>query len=105
MSLFGNFANFGIFEPLSIGNDLGEKMKAQELIAGMPANKSGMYYEADVLRCLEIAIATERESCAEKLELSRSELLLLAGEMTAQELRTVLAVLTNRAAVIRRRAI
>lgn len=80
-------------------------MKSQELIAGIPTDESGMYGKADVLRCLNDAIATEREACASTLELSQSELLLLAGEMTAQELRTVRAVLANRAAAIRRRAL
>jgi len=80
-------------------------MKSQELIAAIPTDKSGMYGEADVLRCLNDALATEREECASALELSQAELLLLAGEMTAQELRTVRAVLANRAAAIRRRAL
>lgn len=50
---------------------------------------------------LQEALIAERETAAQKLELSTSELLLLAGEMSAQELRTVKAVLKNRAAVIR----
>ena len=80
-------------------------MKSQELIAAIPTDKSGMYCEADVLRCLNDAFDTEREECASALELSQAELLLLAGEMTAQELTTVRAVLANRAAAIRRRAL
>ena len=48
------------------------------------------------------ARAIENEACALELELSQASLLLLAGEMTADELRTVYAVLKNRAAVIRR---
>ena len=43
------------------------------------------------------------EACATMLELSNSELLLMAGEMTKQELRTVKAVLDQRAAAMRRR--
>ncbi len=43
------------------------------------------------------------EACATMLELSNSDLLLMAGEMTKQELRTVKAVLTQRAAAMRRR--
>lgn len=35
----------------------------------------------------------ERERCAKMLDLNSSELKLMAGEMTAQELRTVKAVL------------
>lgn len=38
-------------------------------------------------------VRTEQERCLKILDLSTSELLLLAGEMTAQELRTVRAVL------------
>jgi hypothetical protein len=48
-------------------------------------------------------IKQEREACAKALELTNSELKLIAGEMTAQELRTVRAVLFQRAAVIRAR--
>ena len=39
------------------------------------------------------ATANERERCANILNLSRSDALLMAGEMTAQEWRTVAAVL------------
>lgn len=46
----------------------------------------------------------ERETCAQMLELRDSELLLIAGEMTAQELRTVQAVLAQRARTIRMRS-
>lgn len=46
------------------------------------------------------AAADERAECAKLLRLSNTELLLLAGEMTAQELRTVQAVLANRATAI-----
>ena len=45
----------------------------------------------------------ERAECAKLMDLSTSELQLLAGEMTAQELRTVKAVLRNRAAAIMER--
>lgn len=48
-------------------------------------------------------ISAENEACAQMLEISTSEILLMAGEMTAQELRTVKAVLAQRAAAIRRR--
>ena len=53
---------------------------------------------------LKLAIDAEREACARMLELRDSELLLMAGEMTAQELRTVKAVLAQRAKAIRMRA-
>lgn len=49
----------------------------------------------------EELIFAERERCAKLLELSNQELLLLAGEMTANEIRTVKAVLANRATAIR----
>jgi hypothetical protein len=48
-------------------------------------------------------VAAEREACAKMLELPNGELLLMAGEMTKQELRTVRAVLTQRASAIRNR--
>lgn len=48
-------------------------------------------------------VVEEREACAKVLELKNSELLLLAGEMTKQELRTTQAVLAQRAAAIRAR--
>lgn len=40
-------------------------------------------------------VREERERCAKMLDLNSSELLLMAGEMTAQELRTVKAVLSG----------
>lgn len=51
---------------------------------------------------VEQARAEEREACARSLEMTNAELLLMAGEMTAQELRTVQAVLKAKAAMIRR---
>ena len=57
----------------------------------------------DVVKFALAVAATEREACARLCELKRSEFLLLGGEMTAQELRTVMAVLKSRAAVIRQR--
>lgn len=50
------------------------------------------------------AAEDEREACARMLELRDTELLLMAGEMTAQELRTVKAVLAQRADAIRMRS-
>ncbi len=49
-------------------------------------------------------VVGEREACAKMLELPDSELLPITGEMTAQELRAVKAVLAQRAAAIRMRA-
>jgi len=51
----------------------------------------------------ERALAQERVQCAATLEMSNKQLLLLAGEMTSGEMRTVQAVLTNRAANLRAR--
>jgi len=51
----------------------------------------------------DAASKSERESCAKLMELSNSELRLLAGEMTAGEIRTVQAVLKQRAVAIRTR--
>ncbi len=50
----------------------------------------------------QAARAMENEACAVELELSRASLLHLAGEMSADELRSVRAVLKNRAMTIRR---
>lgn len=49
------------------------------------------------------AVKEEREACAKLLEMSMAELLLLCGEMNAQEKRTLRAFMTNRAAAIRAR--
>ena len=46
----------------------------------------------------------EREACAKVLEMKRDELLLMAGEMTAQELRTVQSVLKRLALAMRCRS-
>ena len=70
--------------------DVGEKMAAWYLANSQPE--------------IAEAVSDEREACATLLELRDSELLLMAGEMTAQELRTVQAVLNNRASVIRTRS-
>lgn len=47
-------------------------------------------------------LTAELERAASLLEVSNQELLLLAGEMTAEELRTTQAILKNRAQAIRR---
>ena len=58
----------------------------------------------DFLNKLNLIIrADEREACAKMLELKTADLLLMAGEMTAQEKRTVKAVLAGLASKIRNR--
>jgi len=47
------------------------------------------------------AITAETERCASMLSLSADEIRLIAGEMTAQEMRTVQAVLAQRAMLMR----
>ena len=59
--------------------------------------------EEDLRTKVDSAVADEREACAKLLEMRESELLLMAGEMTAQELRTARAVLSQRARAIRQR--
>jgi len=49
-------------------------------------------------------ITAETERCASMLSLSASEIRLIAGEITAQEMRTVRAVLEQRARLMRSRA-
>ncbi len=50
---------------------------------------------------LDPMVLAERERCAALLELTPSQIRLMAGEMSAQEMRTVQAVLANRARAIR----
>jgi hypothetical protein len=52
---------------------------------------------------LRDGITQEREECAKLLELSNAELLLITGEMSRQELRTVKAVKNHLAKAIRSR--
>lgn len=56
-----------------------------------------------ILEHVKSLVSAERETCAKLMEMKNDEVRLLAGEMTAQEMRTVQAVMANRAAVIRRR--
>ena len=63
----------------------------------------GAWHRANAVDGKAEAAEDERSECAKLLDLSASELQLLAGEMTAQELRTVKAVLRNRAAAIMER--
>lgn len=51
---------------------------------------------------LDPAVLAERERCAALLELTPSQIRLMAGEMSAQEMRTVQAVLSDRARAIRK---
>lgn len=53
-------------------------------------------------RAAKEAWVARSETCASALELSQSQIRLMAGEMTAQEMRTVQAVLNGLAAQIRR---
>lgn len=60
--------------------------------------------ENDVRLVMKGVLQAQRETSAKLLEMSSQELLLMAGEMTAQELLTVRAVMKNRATVVRREA-
>lgn len=69
-----------------------------QVVKGHPNNllkdESGGYrYLGVMYLAWEASSVVEREACANVLNLSRSEALLMAGEMTAQEWRTVAAVL------------
>lgn len=61
------------------------------------------HIQACILAVLADARAEEREACAKLASPTLDEILLHAGEMTAQERRTVQAVLTWIAAAIRGR--
>lgn len=65
------------------------------------ADKSYITTTSTLLFAEEIARMV-KEECAKLLEISNQELLLMAGDMSKQELRTVRAVLANRALVIRK---
>lgn len=65
------------------------KHDVREYGSGVPQEAIDMSEQA-----WEIATAAEREACAKKLELTPDDLRLMAGEMTPQEMRTVLAVLS-----------
>lgn len=78
---------------------------ASRLEAQMSTVHSGAYeaMKAGVreLNRLDNVASEAREACAKLLESSSADLLLLAGEMTAQELRTVKAILAAKAREIR----
>lgn len=60
----------------------------------------------DIHEFFKAQIAAETEACAKLMEGHKAaDLRLIGGELTAQEVRTVQAFLTNRAAVIRRRIV
>lgn len=68
------------------------------------ATREGDRYDCDrpwLERFHAVAVARRTEECARLLELSTQEILLAAGEMTQQELRTVKAVLARQARVLR----
>ena len=74
-----------------------DKSKLKRIIT-----QCGSQDEMDMVRAVwNAAQAEEREECARMLEISNSELLLMAGEMTVQELRNVRAVLNAMANKIR----
>lgn len=82
--------------PTVVGMDVAEVAKA----AAGPKD----HYDCDrtwLERFRALCVTQRTEECAKLLEMSSSELLLLGGEMTAQELRTVKAVLAERARRIR----
>lgn len=60
-------------------------------------------YEASHPDAEEDPIAKEREACAKVLELSPDQIRLMAGEISPDEMRTILAILKNRALIIRER--
>lgn len=51
----------------------------------------------------DTAVLAEREACATSLEMSNDSLRLMAGEMSAETMRTVQAILKNRAQFNRER--
>lgn len=57
--------------------------------------------EAKLTRLIALAKAEEREACASLLTLTPAEVRLMAGELTAQEMRTVQAVLAGLQAQMR----
>ena len=62
---------------------------AEKAGGASPGATTRVYTEAQV----QTAVATERERCAKVLDLRASDLMLIAGNMTAGELRTVMAIL------------
>lgn len=58
---------------------------------------------SEIHSCIKESVSSEREACVALLMLKSADILLMAGEMTAQEMRTTKAVLANRAAAIHAR--
>lgn len=77
----------------SLVNEAKARNPGLTLLAAVPA------IEAE----LQAARVAEREACAKMLSMTRAQLSLMAGEMSAQEARTALAVLEGMAAKIRAR--
>lgn len=71
-------------------------MNINEMVAAeMEAYSEGAYADHGSARDSMTRFAeTVRDECARHLELTRSDVLLMAGEMSAQELRSVMAVLS-----------
>lgn len=71
-------------------------MNISDLVeAEMAAYSDGEYSDHGSARdSLKRFAEAVRDSCARRLELTRSDVLLMAGEMSAQEVRTVMAVLS-----------
>lgn len=71
-------------------------MNLSDLVeAEMAAYSDGEYSDHGSARdSLTHFAATVRDACARHLELTRSDVLLMTGEMSAQEVRTVMAVLS-----------
>jgi len=72
--------------------------KPEKKVTGTPlaaAKKNAPYRAAQLGDIAEVmaAVSTERERCAMKLQVSRADVSLAAGELSAQEWRTCAAVL------------
>lgn len=71
------------------------------------AGAEGGRYDCDrswLERFRSIVVARRTEECAQLMNLKSAQILLMAGEMTADELLTVKAVLAERERVIRNKA-
>jgi hypothetical protein len=93
--------------------------KLQELLgqyfdAGVAEGREGRAHDTEegtaqhkyleILECVKEMVSAETAACAKLMDLKMADILLLAGEMSAQEQRTVKAILANRGVVIRNRA-
>ena len=75
--------------------------KVENWMTNPPKLAARWFSEEQLTAYATAAVIAEIERCAALCDLTPSEILLLAGEMTAQELRTVRAVLSSRVAAIR----